>query len=173
MFIKVLLFLFVMFLLVSQVKSEPYFNHDGSVVFSKENSDKPAKKRYNKKHKSNKNTSNNVVFKSETVKSNANDAFVVFRGHRMPKSVSEKLIEVEKMFGKIEIISSCRPGATVKKTNRPSMHRYCRAIDFNPRKGSYNAVASYLKRTWKGGVGTYSGYFNHIHIDNNRGRWHN
>lgn len=98
---------------------------------------------------------------------------VRWKGHRMPSSVALKLQEVQRKYGPIRIISSCRPGATVKKSGRPSMHRYCRAIDFNPPRGKYRTVANYLKRTWSGGVGTYSGRFNHIHIDDNRGRWHN
>ena len=96
-----------------------------------------------------------------------------FKGHRMPVSVANKLRVVESKFGKIRILSSCRPGATVRKTGRPSMHRYCRAVDFNPPRGKYRQVARYLKTTWGGGVGTYSGRFNHIHIDDQRGRWHN
>ena len=96
-----------------------------------------------------------------------------FKGHRMPVSVANKLRVVESKFGKIRISSSCRPGATVRKTGRPSMHRYCRAVDFNPPRGKYRQVARYLKTTWGGGVGTYSGRFNHIHIDDHRGRWHN
>jgi len=99
--------------------------------------------------------------------------FTKFKGHKMPVSVANKLRSVEAKFGKIRIISSCRPGATVRKTGRPSMHRYCRAIDFKPRRGKYRQVARYLKTTWGGGVGTYSGRFNHIHIDDHRGRWHN
>ena len=96
-----------------------------------------------------------------------------FKGHRMPVSVANKLRVVEFKFGKIRISSSCRSGATVRKTGRPSMHRYCRAVDFNPPRGKYRQVARYLKTTWGGGVGTYSGRFNHIHIDDHRGRWHN
>lgn len=96
-----------------------------------------------------------------------------WKGHRMPAVVAEKLMEVERTFGPITIISSCRPGATVKNSGRPSMHSYCRAIDFNPPRGKYSQVANFLKSTWSGGVGTYSGCFNHIHIDDNRGRWHN
>ena len=96
-----------------------------------------------------------------------------FKGRKMPVSVANKLRVVESKFGKIRITSSCRPGATVRKTGRPSMHRYCRAVDFNPPRGKYRQVARYLKTTWDGGVGTYSGRFNHIHIDDHRGRWHN
>jgi len=103
----------------------------------------------------------------------ARSGLTKFKGHRMPISVANKLRVVESKFGKIRISSSCRPGATVRKTGRPSMHRYCRAVDFNPPRGKYRQVARYLKTTWGGGVGTYSGRFNHIHIDDHRGRWHN
>lgn len=101
-----------------------------------------------------------------------------FKGHRMPSAVRAKLRQIEKKFGRIYILSSCRKGATVKKTGRPSMHRYCRAVDFKPSR-NYWKVARYLKATWKGGVGTYSterggkNITKHIHIDNHRGRWHN
>lgn len=98
---------------------------------------------------------------------------VRFKGHTMPISVANKLRELESMFGKIRIISSCRKGARVRKTGRPSMHSYCRAVDFIPPRGLYWKVAIWLKLNWSGGVGTYSGRHNHIHIDDNRGRWHN
>lgn len=94
-------------------------------------------------------------------------------GYKMPHSVRNKLNEVQRKFGKIRILSTCRNGATVRKTGRPSMHRYCRAVDFKPPNGMYRRVANYLKKTWNGGVGTYSGRHNHIHIDDKGGRWHN
>ena len=112
------------------------------------------------------------IYKSRKSKM-ARSGLTKFKGHKMPASVANKLRSVESKFGKIRIISSCRPGATVIKTGRPSMHRYCRAVDFNPPRGKYRQVARYLKTTWGGGVGTYSGRFNHIHIDDHRGRWHN
>jgi len=112
------------------------------------------------------------IYKSRKSKM-ARSGLTKFKGHKMPASVANKLRSVESKFGKIRIISSCRPGATVIKTGRPSMHRYCRAVDFNPPRGKYSQVARYLKTTWGGGVGTYSGRFNHIHIDDHRGRWHN
>lgn len=113
--------------------------------------------------------------RSETIPARKGRGRIIVRWkeHRMPDSVAEKLMEVERKFGPIQIISSCRPGAVVKNTNVPSMHSFCRAVDFYPPKNKYNEVSSFLKRTWSGGVGTYSGRFNHIHIDDNRGRWHN
>ena len=151
---------------------------ENKYVFAKSKSEKNKKtyrKRYTKKYKKREYTSRKFKRRGNSYRRSAMSRtnIVRWKGNRMPSSVARKLQEVERKFGKITIISSCRPGATVKNTGIPSMHSYCRAVDFNPPRRSYSAVAKYLKRTWKGGVGTYSGNFNHIHIDDNRGSWHN
>jgi hypothetical protein len=46
-----------------------------------------------------------------------------------------------------------------------SYHASCRAVDFNPPRGKYQQVASWLKANHRGGVGTYSCGHHHIHID--------
>jgi hypothetical protein len=38
-------------------------------------------------------------------------------------------------------------------------------VDFNPPRGKYSQVASWLKANHSGGVGTYSCGMHHIHID--------
>ena len=69
-----------------------------------------------------------------------------------------KLRQVERKFGRIKVISTYRRNAVIAGSRRPSYHRNCRAVDFNPPRGKYWQVAKYLKRTWKrGGIGTYSG----------------
>jgi uncharacterized protein YcbK (DUF882 family) len=165
--IKNFLLLFFVFFCFNfnTAQAKVYFESDGIVVVKDEeqkiyqkSTTNYSKKRYSKKRPKGK------VSRTGTVK---------FKGHRMPASVANKLRELESMFGKIRIISSCRKGARVRKTGRPSMHSYCRAVDFIPPRGYYWKVAIWLKLTWSGGVGTYSGRFNHIHIDDNRGRWHN
>lgn len=115
----------------------------------------------------------NKRYKKKINKKVPRSSLISFRGHKMPSKIYMKLKEVESIFGRVKILSSCRPGATVKKTGRPSMHRYCRAVDFYPPRGKYRQVVNYLKTSWGGGVGTYSGRHNHIHIDDNKGRWHN
>jgi uncharacterized protein YcbK (DUF882 family) len=46
-------------------------------------------------------------------------------------------------------------------------------VDFNPPPGRYRAVLAWLARNHDGGLGTYSGGFSHIHIDNGpRVRFH-
>lgn len=111
---------------------------------------------------------------SRAVAQMGGSSLINWKGFRMPGSVARKLADVESRFGiNVRVGSSCRRGAVVAKSGKPSMHRYCRAVDFNVPRGKYQQVASYLKRTWSGGVGTYSGRHNHIHIDNHGGRWHN
>lgn len=165
------LFLFTV-LTPSKANASIYFNSNGQILSKKKvqkNKKYVKKRRYTKQRKY---YSKKKIYKSR--KSGVvRSGLTKFKGHRMPVSVANKLRSVESKFGKIRIISSCRPGATVRKTGRPSMHRYCRAVDFNPPRGKYRQVARYLKTTWGGGVGTYSGRFNHIHIDDHRGRWHN
>jgi uncharacterized protein YcbK (DUF882 family) len=96
----------------------------------------------------------------------------------IPYELKSQIRKVERKFGKVTIISTYRKGAKIRGTNRPSKHASCRAIDFVPKKGTYRKVADWLKKNHKGGVGTYSGRFHHIHIDNSSCkrrclRWHN
>lgn len=176
MLYKLLVILFLIgFSAQAKAESEVYF--DGSRLVVKESNDTPKTAR-NKRYKSKKSRPSKASISKKYVntsskKSGGKSHLIRWKGHRMPALVAEKLMEVERLYGPITIISSCRPGATVKNSGRPSMHSYCRAIDFNPVRSAYSAVANFLKRTWSGGVGTYSGRFNHIHIDDNRGRWHN
>lgn len=167
----------VLFALTSaKANAKLYFDSNGDIYHKKEIYKKRYvnKKRYAKKKVYNKRKryAKKRIYKSSKSKV-IRSGIAKFKGHSMPVSVANKLRNVETKFGKIKILSSCRPGATVRKTGRPSMHRYCRAVDFNPPRGKYIQVARYLKTTWGGGVGTYSGRFNHIHIDDHRGRWHN
>ena len=169
LFIIICVLFLVTVLTPSKANASIYFNSNGQIL-SKQKVQKYVKKRkYTKRRKY---SSKKRSYRSRKSKV-ARSRITKFKGHSMPVSVANKLRNVETKFGKIKILSSCRPGATVRKTGRPSMHRYCRAVDFNPPRGKYRQVARYLKTTWGGGVGTYSGRFNHIHIDDHRGRWHN
>jgi uncharacterized protein YcbK (DUF882 family) len=83
----------------------------------------------------------------------------------MPSEIRAILDNVRSLFGQINILSTHRPGAKIAGTNKASYHSSCRAVDFVPPKNKYKEVAAYLKSNWKGGVGTYSGRFRHIHVD--------
>jgi hypothetical protein len=74
------------------------------------------------------------------------------------------LNRIESQFGPVQVISTCRPGAVVAGSGRPSKHRYGLAIDFNAgsRKGAI--VQWLIANHHSGGTMTYAG-MNHIHVD--------
>lgn len=72
------------------------------------------------------------------------------------------LARIEAQFGKVTLISTCRPGAVIAGTNHPSLHRYGKAFDFTaPDK---RAVVAWLIANNRGGTMTYSD-MSHIHAD--------
>ena len=75
------------------------------------------------------------------------------------------LNRLEARFGTVKVISTCRPGAVIAGTNRPSYHRYGKAVDFNvPRGVSEAAVVQWLYANNRGVVMTYRN-MGHIHFD--------
>jgi hypothetical protein len=89
----------------------------------------------------------------------------------LPASLKSALADVQSRFGPVEVVSTHRPGASIAGTRHRSYHSSCQAVDFRPARGTYAAVASYLKGSWQGGVGTYSS--GHIHIDTGANyQWH-
>ena len=85
------------------------------------------------------------------------------RGCLMPEARA-LLNRIESRFGPVQVISTCRPGAVVAGSGKPSKHRYGLAIDFNAgsRKG---AVVQWLIASHhSGGTMTYRG-MSHIHVD--------
>lgn len=84
----------------------------------------------------------------------------------LPGVIKARLSQIRKKFGRIKIISAHRPGARIAGSGKRSYHASCRAVDFHPPKGQYRKVVSWLKKTHKGGVGTYSCGMHHIHLDN-------
>ena len=74
------------------------------------------------------------------------------------------LARIEAQFGRMQIISTCRPGARIAGTGRPSRHASGNAVDFNAgaRKG---AVIQWLIANHRsGGTMTYP-RMDHIHVD--------
>lgn len=71
---------------------------------------------------------------------------------------------IEAKFGKMQVISTCRPGARIAGTGKISKHASGQAIDFNA-GGRKGAVVQWLVANHKsGGTMTYSG-MSHIHVD--------
>lgn len=92
----------------------------------------------------------------------------------VPGELKRLINTISSKFGRVTVISTHRKGARIKGSGKRSLHASCRAVDFNPARGTYKQVLSYLKKNWRGGVGSYSGRHHHIHVDNGgRYRWHN
>jgi len=71
------------------------------------------------------------------------------------------LSRLEARVGKVSIVSTCRPGATIAGTGRPSFHRYGKAVDFSTRN---KAAAIAFLRTQGVFVMTYCG-MSHVHFN--------
>ncbi len=74
------------------------------------------------------------------------------------------LEKVEDLFGPVSAISTCRPGATIAGSGRPSRHASGNAVDFEA-GGRKAAILNWLVANHHtGGTMTYSD-MSHIHID--------
>jgi hypothetical protein len=75
------------------------------------------------------------------------------------------LNRIEANFGRMQVISTCRPGARIAGTGRISKHASGQAIDFNAPSGRKAEVVRWLIANHKsGGTMTYAG-MSHIHVD--------
>jgi hypothetical protein len=73
------------------------------------------------------------------------------------------LSRFEARFGSVKVISTCRPGAVIAGSGRPSQHRYGKAVDFMPKPGQRAAMLAWLRSNANGAVITYG--TGHIHFD--------
>lgn len=72
---------------------------------------------------------------------------------------------IESRFGRVQIVSTCRPGARIAGSGRPSKHASGQAIDFNAPSGRKGDVVRWLIANHRsGGTMTYRG-MSHIHVD--------
>jgi hypothetical protein len=75
------------------------------------------------------------------------------------------LARIEARFGRVGIVSTCRPGARIAGTRRPSRHASGNAIDFKAPAGRKADVVRWLIANHRsGGVMTYAS-MDHIHVD--------
>jgi uncharacterized protein YcbK (DUF882 family) len=74
------------------------------------------------------------------------------------------LDRIRGQFGRVEIVSTCRPGARIAGTGRPSRHASGQAIDFRVPGRKSEAVRWLIANHHSGGVMTYSD-MDHIHVD--------
>lgn len=77
------------------------------------------------------------------------------------------LAQLEGHFGPVKVISTCRPGAVIAGSGRPSQHRYGKAVDLVPPAGQRAAMIGWLRQHASGMVITYRS--GHVHFDN--GPW--
>jgi len=74
------------------------------------------------------------------------------------------LDRIEAEFGRMEIVSTCRPGARIAGTGRNSKHATGEAIDFNAGRRKGDVVRWLIANHKSGGIMTYAG-MSHIHVD--------
>ena len=74
------------------------------------------------------------------------------------------LSRIEQQFGAVQIVSTCRPGATIRGTGRTSRHASGNAIDFSAGAKKGAVVRWLLANHHNGGTMTYPG-MSHIHVD--------
>lgn len=74
------------------------------------------------------------------------------------------LNSIESQFGRVEIVSTCRPGARIATSGRPSKHASGEAIDFRVPGRKRQVVNWLIQNHGDGGTMTYSD-MDHIHVD--------
>jgi uncharacterized protein YgiM (DUF1202 family) len=74
------------------------------------------------------------------------------------------LERIEDKFGPVKLISTCRPGATIAGTGRPSKHANGNAIDFDAGNRKVQIVEWLIANHRDGGTMTYPD-MDHIHVD--------
>ncbi len=75
------------------------------------------------------------------------------------------LARIEAQFGRVNVISTCRPGARIAGTGKVSKHASGQAVDFNAPAGRKAEIVSWLIANHRsGGTMTYA-RMGHIHVD--------
>lgn len=74
------------------------------------------------------------------------------------------LARIRGQFGNVEIVSTCRPGARIAGTGRPSKHASGQAIDFRVPGRKAEVVRWLIANHKNGGTMTYHD-MDHIHVD--------
>lgn len=81
--------------------------------------------------------------------------------YALPASVEGALARVESQCSGFKRLSECRPHSTIAGTGRPSLHRYCLAVDF--RVDSYGCAYGALA-DWQHGLSMDGPSQRHIHL---------
>jgi hypothetical protein len=80
-------------------------------------------------------------------------------------SAARSLLErIETRFGPVRLVSTCRPGALIAGTGRPSRHASGNAVDFEAGARKAEIVEWLIANHHEGGTMTYA-EMSHIHVD--------
>jgi hypothetical protein len=79
-------------------------------------------------------------------------------------AVRALLDRIEQQFGPVQAVSTCRPGATIPGSWRPSRHASGNAVDFKAGARKAEILAWLIANHRGGGTMTYAG-MDHIHVD--------
>ena len=74
------------------------------------------------------------------------------------------LARIEETFGPVKLVSTCRPGATIAGSGRPSRHASGNAMDFDAGIHKARIVDWLIANHHEGGTMTYAD-MDHIHVD--------
>jgi hypothetical protein len=74
------------------------------------------------------------------------------------------LNRIEAKFGRVQVVSTCRPGARIAGTGRISRHASGNAVDFQAGGKKAQVVRWLMANHRAGGIMTYAG-MSHIHVD--------
>ncbi len=74
------------------------------------------------------------------------------------------LDRIERAFGPVQVVSTCRPGATIARTWRASRHASGNAVDFKAGSRKAAMIEWLIANHRSGGTMTYAG-MDHIHVD--------
>src|SRR5262245_32456933 len=74
------------------------------------------------------------------------------------------LSRIEQKFGRMQIVSTCRPGARIAGSGRISRHASGNAIDFEAGRKKGAVIQWLLANHHRGGTMTYPD-MSHIHVD--------
>ena len=74
------------------------------------------------------------------------------------------LERIEEKFGRVKLVSTCRPGSTITGTGRSSRHASGNAVDFDADSRKGEIVEWLVANHHDGGTMTYAG-MDHIHVD--------
>lgn len=82
----------------------------------------------------------------------------------LTSAARDLLNRIESRFGAVSIVSTCRPGAVIATSGKPSKHRNGQAIDFDAGSRKREIVQWLIANHHSGGTMTYRD-MSHIHVD--------